>query len=797
MSIKWKVKAAQVGEELEQTGRVVVRSPALAQGAECAMRFLLGCVLSAAQLFGGHAPFGVALVACSGSGLGGLCALTGSCLGYLLFRGFTEGIRWAAAGVLTFSVAFAFYDLKLCRRAWFMPLMGAMMDAATGFVYLSDVDWRPDRVIFFATEVLLVGACGYLYTLAFAGWDRGWAQPGRRESRRGSRTDERALPKMAEEGQKVGLFALALTCLMALSEAELMEGVSLGRALAVLLVLCCARAAGPGIGAAAGVAAGVCMDLTVGGAPFYAMAYGFSGLLSGGSHRQGRVFTALSYIIANAAAVLWCWSATPRISGLYEVFAASVVFILVPESWLRRLALFLRREGEPTLEGRLAQLAGERLAAVAAAFRHVGESLRSAFPPGENLEDPSSVFDRTAQRVCRRCALRNTCWEKEYVSTFNALNDALPVLLEKGKGEAADYPAWFASRCLQFSDFLRTANEEVSALRYRRQYQSKIGESRRAVCRQYETLSDVLTQTSAELSAPLVPDPVRSKRLRQHLTALGAEGEGRAYYDGAGRLRLEVTGEGAKALDKPGEVQKLSQLMEAPLRLRREEGEALTFLQAEPLMAQAGQCARRREGQRESGDTGTWFKREDGSLFVLLCDGMGSGRAAHAESALAVRLLEDFLRSGVDTLAALQTVNAALALRNEESGAFTTVDLLRIDLFTGAGEVCKLGAAPTYVKLGERVERLTGAALPAGLAQGDGVTPDRRALQLQAGDCVVLLSDGVVGTGEDDWLRELLSGFHGVDPKALAGQIMEESEERVGPGDDRMAVVIALKNRSL
>lgn len=796
MSIKWKVKAAQVGEELEQTGRVVVRSPALAQGAECVMRVLLGCVLSSAQLFGGHAPFGVALVACSGSGLGGLCALAGSCLGYLLFRGFTEGVRWAAAGVLTFSVSFAFYDLKLCRRAWFMPLVGALMDAATGFVYLSDVDWRPDQVIFFATEVLLVGACGYLYTLAFAGWDRGWAQPGRRESGRGAKTGEKSLPKMTEEGQKVGLFALALTCLMALSEAELMEGVSLGRALAVLLVLCCARSAGPGIGAAVGVCAGVCMDLTVGGAPFYAMAYGFSGLLSGGSHRQGRVFTALSYIVANAAAVLWCWSATPRISGLYEVFAASVAFILVPEGWLRRLGLFLRREGEPTLEGRLAQLAGERLAAVAAAFRHVGESLRSAFPPGENLEDPSSVFDRTAQRVCRKCALRNTCWEKEYVSTFNALNDALPVLLEKGKGEAADYPAWFASRCLQFSDFLRTANEEVSALRYRRQYQSKIGESRRAVCRQYETLSDVLTQTSAELSAPLVPDPVRSKRLRQHLTALGAEGEGRAYYDGAGHLRLEVTGEGARALDKPGQVQKLSQLMDAPLRLRREEGEALTFLQAEPLMAQAGQCARRREGQQESGDTGTWFKREDGSLFVLLCDGMGSGRAAHAESALAVRLLEDFLRSGVDTLAALQTVNAALALRNEESGAFTTVDLLRIDLFTGAGEVCKLGAAPTYVKLGDRVERLTGAALPAGLAQGEDVTPDRRALQLQAGDCVVLLSDGVVGTGEDDWLRELLSGFHGVDPKALAAQIMEESEERVGPGDDRMAVVIALKNRS-
>ncbi len=795
MSIKWKVKAAQVGEELEQTGRVVVRSPALAQGAECAMRFLLGCVLSSAELFGGHAPFGVALVACSGSGLAGLCALVGSCQGYILFRGFTEGIRWAAAGVLTFSVAFAFYDLRLCRRAWFMPLVGAMMDAATGFVYLSDVDWQPEQVIFFATEVLLVGLCGYLYTLAFAGWDRGWSQQGKRENGTGAKVRERPIPKWTEEGQKIGVFTLLLTCLMALSTVELVDGVSLGRAMAVLLVLCCARTAGAGMGAAVGVAAGVCMDLTVGGAPFYAMAYGFCGLLSGGSRRQGRVFTALSYIVANAAAVLWCWSATPRISGLYEVFAASVLFILVPESWLRRLGLALRREGEPTLEGRLGQLARERLAATAAAFRHVGESLRSAFPPGENLEDPSSIFDRTAQRVCRKCALRNTCWEKEYVSTFDALNDALPALLEKGKGEAGDYPTWFASRCLQFPDFLRTANEEVAALRYRRQYQSRIGESRRAVCRQYETLSDVLSRASAELAAPLVPDPVRSKRLRQHLTALGAEGESRVYYDSLGHLRLEVTGEGAKALDKPGEMQKLSQLMDTPLRLRREEGEALTFLQAEPLMAQAGQCTRRREGQSESGDTGTWFKREDGSLFVLLCDGMGSGRSAHAESALAVRLLEDFLRSGVDTLSALQTVNAALALRNEESGAFTTVDLLRIDLFTGEGEVCKLGAAPTYVKLGERVERLTGAALPAGLAQGEGVAPDRRALQLQAGDCVILLSDGVVGTGEDDWLRELLVGFHGVDPKALAGQIMEESEKRVGPGDDRMAVVISLKNR--
>ena len=217
---------------------------------------------------------------------------------------------------------------------------------------------------------------------------------------------------------------------------------------------------------------------------------------------------------------------------------------------------------------------------------------------------------------------------------------------------------------------------------------------------------------------------------------------------------------------------------------------------AASLVAMAALAARRREGQRESGDTGTWFKRPDGSLFVLLCDGMGSGQAAHRESGLAVRLLEEFLRSGMDSAAALRTVNSALALKNEESGAFTTVDLLRLDLYTGSGEICKLGAAPTYIRKGTAVSRLSGAALPAGLADGDGVGPDVTALTLEPGDWVLLVSDGVADGEDDGWVRERLEKFDGHSPKELARQVMEESEKRVGSADDRTVVVIGVRSRT-
>ena len=570
----------------------------------------------------------------------------------------------------------------------------------------------------------------------------------------------------------------------------------MGRVLSAVMVMAAGHAGGLGCGAAAGVALGLGMDLAAGsGTAFYAMAYGFSGLLTGAGWKQGRLFGAVTYVVTNAVAVLWTWDELGLVSGLYEVFMASVLFLLIPQGWMKTLKARLAREEGQATARRAAEYVGTRLSATAGAFRQVRDSLRAAFPPqGSNDADPATVFDRTAERVCRRCALRGSCWEQDYESTIIALNDALPAMMEKGRGEAGDFPAWFPSRCLQFSSFLRSANEEVAALRYRRQYHSRLREIRGAVCRQYETLADILSEAAAEVSAELVPDPVREKRLRRHMVALGLEGEAAAYYDGHGRLRAEAAGRGTEVLKSPQELKRLSEVMGVPLRLGEGERDRVVLVQAEPLTALAGVAARRREGQRESGDTGTWFKREDGSMFVLLCDGMGSGEAAQKESGLAVRLLEDFLRSGMESAAAMRTVNSALALRNEETGAFTTVDLLRVDLYTGQGELCKLGAAPTYLRRKGTVSRVSGAALPAGLAEG-GTAPDVTKLALAEGDWAVLVSDGVCDPAEDGWLREMIAGFQGESPKELARAIMEESEKRVGAGDDRTAVVIGLRKR--
>ena len=775
MAEQRKSRSITVGEALARKGRAALHSPFLVRTAEKLMRFLLGAVLAGGEIFGGYAPFGIGVVACSGSGMDGLWALLGASLGYLFLRGLTAGLRYAAACVLVFSVAFAFYDVRLYQKSWFMPTTAAVMDAVTGFIYLSDSNWDVAQTAFFITEVVLAGGSAYFFRIALSPWETG----------------ERELSAR----QTVSLFFLAGSLLSALAGLTIFGDISLGRGLGVLLVMAAAHAGGLSRGAAAGVAVGVGMDLVSGGGGFYTMAYGFAGLLTGAAWRQGRLFGAITYVVANAVAVAWSWGGEPRVGALYEAFLASVCFLLLPQRHLNKLGAMLRREEGDRAAQRCAAYAARRLEDTARAFRQVRDSLRSAFPQDrQNDADPARIFDRAAQRVCAGCPLRGTCWGKDSISTYNALNDALSAMLEKGKGEAGDYPGWFASRCVRFPAFLGTANEELTALRYRQQYQSRLKESRGAVCRQYETLSQILSSASSELAAELTPDLHRDRKLRGYLAGLGVEGETAVYYDQAGHLRLELEGDEVDQLETEEHRSALSQLMGLPLRREEEAPGRVTFTQAEPFMAVAGLAARRREGQRESGDTGTWFRRGDGSLFVLLCDGVGSGEWAHRESALAVRLLEEFLRSGMEASAALRTVNSALALRNEETGAFTTVDLLRLDLFTGQGELCKLGAASTYVCRGEEVRRVSGSALPAGLADG-AVSPDVTPLELKPGDWVLLVSDGVADPEEDGWLRELLEKSGEEKPKDLARLVMEESEKRVGAADDRTAVVVRLKNR--
>ena len=141
----------------------------------------------------------------------------------------------------------------------------------------------------------------------------------------------------------------------------------------------------------------------------------------------------------------------------------------------------------------------------------------------------------------------------------------------------------------------------------------------------------------------------------------------------------------------------------------------------------------------------------------------------------------------IDMAAALGC--AAVLLRN-----FTGVlSLCRdtLDLISGRVENLKCGAAPTYMRLNGRWTILPGTALPIGLAEEDELG-DAVPLQMNDGDIVVLLSDGVTDGTDDKWVRQLLIAHAGDSPKEIAAQLVNKAKGR-GHDDDRTVMVMKIE----
>ena len=668
-----------------QQEQAAIRPRGAAELMSRGIRFFLAAALTAAQLPGGAAPFALGWVASSGDGGRGIAALLGAALGSLLFQSFAAGVQQLAAAVLMVTASFALRDLRIWRGAVPAVCAGGLT-LTVGMVYvlqaLEPLRQLPDCL----TAAVFTGVSAWMYV----------PLPGEEEVHR------RAL----------SLRFLAVTLLTVLVPLRLGE-FSLGRILLTVLVVLTGWQRGLSSGMSAGLWTGFLMDIHLdSGTLFFTAAYGLVGLASGFCGGRGRLRPAAAALAVTVALTVRLADAQAAVL-LGETVLSIPVLLAIPG----RVFGGKRLQREGAVPSAVQESVRARLDRAAAAFRDLYESLGRG-SGSDSDENPAVIFDRAAEKTCRDCSLCSLCWKKEYVSTFNALNDATPFLLERGRPLARDFPGYFTARCIHLQDFLTAVGTELSAFLLRRQYRHRLEETRRSQRIQYARMGELLSAAAAGL------------------------------------------GETAPAMAGT-----------RPYRI--------------------GAVLRPREGESVCGDSVMSFEGDDGQLYLLLSDGSGSGESARRESALTSRLLRQFLEAGIAPEAALKTLNAALALRSETTGAFATIDLLTVLPGSGEAALYKYGAAPTYIKRGGSVRRITGNALPAGLREFSS-EPDVTRLTLRGGSFAVMISDGVADALSDEWLQNVIAGWEGEDPQTLAGVILRESGTRGGGSDDRCVQVLHL-----
>lgn len=202
-------------------------------------------------------------------------------------------------------------------------------------------------------------------------------------------------------------------------------------------------------------------------------------------------------------------------------------------------------------------------------------------------------------------------------------------------------------------------------------------------------------------------------------------------------------------------------------------------------------------GTEICGDTVFSCRLPDGSRAVILCDGMGHGKEAAAESRAAAGLLRRLLKQGMPSARAIKEVNRSLLQKSSQKEIYATVDLAVIGQSDRRAKFYKMGAAPSYIIRGRRIRRISQPALPVGILPEIRLT--HVSARLSAGDIIVMMSDGICDSGwrcpEDrrcsddmDWVKSFLDDLtagvregreHALPgPRQLAAALLARAQER-------------------
>ncbi len=189
-----------------------------------------------------------------------------------------------------------------------------------------------------------------------------------------------------------------------------------------------------------------------------------------------------------------------------------------------------------------------------------------------------------------------------------------------------------------------------------------------------------------------------------------------------------------------------------------------------------------------SGDTNIQTKLKDGKYLFAISDGMGSGQIARNSSRRVINMLEKLLTSGFEKDTSLELVNTAMTASTDDD-MYATLDAMILDMYSGNVEFIKNGACPTYIKTKEGVQLIKEASIPVGMSNSiKSVTYDK---DIEKGDIIVMCTDGIIESGEDGWLKNLLNRIQTENVQKIADIIIGEAiDNNFGTAKDDMTVIV-------
>lgn len=754
-----------------------VRLPAdLKNALQQAGCLLLSLLLSRTVIAGDMSPFGIAFCAAVQPKYM-ISALVGSGAGVFLSASVLSPYRYLGAiigAVLLSWAVFSFGSRKL--RQVFPGIAAFACCLFTGLVMCGANGFPAEEAMVCFAESVLCGGSAYFFHRTMAAASAGQAL--------------RTLPLN-------GLVPVAVSFSILLVSLQWLDAgaFSPARVLAVFVILVAARYGGVTGGALTGVLLGLCMGLG-GEQLFLTGVYGVGGLMAGAFYTTGQAGSCAAFLASSLVMLAMNGGAMELLPLLLEIAAAALVFLLLPQKLCNRIDHIFNTNLDISPSGSLRdslvvklRFAGNTMSGISQSINSVNEKLRElAVPPSGTLSK------HLAQEVCATCNLKTLCWKKEGAETLDGFRGLWNAARDEGRLTRANLPSQLEERCIHTDQLIRSYNIQYREFCRQEQFENSVGHLREIVAEQLEGMSDMLFDLSAEFEQAEIYDLEAAEKIKRIFQNYGVcPRDVCCITDKYQRIRVEA--HCSQPVDRVHnrtlhrEVAAVCGRRFADVNVTFAGHEALlTYCEKPRLTLFVGTAQHASGGNTVCGDCIEVLEDGKGHQVLILSDGMGTGKSAAIEGALAAGMLARLLKGGFGFDCSLRTVNSALLVKSGEE-SLATLDVVSVDLFNGRTEFFKAGASASFVVKEGKAWKVELPSLPAGILRE--VEFAKTSAFLHPGDKLVLFTDGIADS-ETGWLAAFLERESACTPQSLAEKILKEAQRRSQAlREDDMTVLVA------
>ncbi len=401
---------------------------------------------------------------------------------------------------------------------------------------------------------------------------------------------------------------------------------------------------------------------------------------------------------------------------------------------------------------------------------------------------PADPASKVCEQVCSKCRSREICWEGSDDKTRQCFRK----LSETGISEPVDAPEGCLRAERVTEEFTRSKRQNAA----NRALAARLRDSQQLLFTQMRITEELLRRTAQkqhrtyhrELTR-LATEALEKYRIPIHAAAVSVSENQRMLVELYVPAHLDADREFIREC--------LSDALQKPLECCGAESagnEQRIILQSAggyTVSTAAAQCAVHED--EPCGDCWDTFTDGDGTVYLVVSDGMGSGRHAAVDARIVVNHFRQLVQSGMDCEAAARMINAIMLTKSGEE-RFATLDVAKICTDTAAVTLYKYGAGPTMIKHGERITICQAATNPIGILPK--AEPYTTVLKLERGDMLFLLSDGL-----DDslypYIRQRLA--QGGDLQSLTHTVCSKAQRdaKGAPRDDVTVLAAAISQTAI